>query len=97
MKIEFKKIPYSNLDEFERNSLWDDNLHYTPKGYDRIGEEIFNSFIENYSKMILKKIQITNSLISINISCGKPKCDNVPKIITFTFFFSFLKNLSFVK
>jgi len=36
-------IPYSTLTEEERKDLWDDGLHFTPKGYDKFGEIVFNA------------------------------------------------------
>eukprot|EP01080_Neovahlkampfia_damariscottae_P000284 gene284-6699_t len=44
----YSKIPYSSTTEEERKELWDDNLHFTPKGYDKMGEEIFNVFFDRY-------------------------------------------------
>ena len=31
-------IPYHSMPEAEREEIWDDGLHFTPKGYDRMGE-----------------------------------------------------------
>lgn len=33
-------IPYHSMDEAERKEIWDDGLHLTPKGYERMGELI---------------------------------------------------------
>jgi lysophospholipase L1-like esterase len=31
-------IPYHSMPEAEREEIWDDGLHFTPKGYERMGE-----------------------------------------------------------
>jgi len=31
-------IPNHTLSEEEKNEIWDDGLHFTPKGYERFGE-----------------------------------------------------------
>lgn len=33
-----KAMPYHSLDAKERREIWDDGLHFTPKGYERIGQ-----------------------------------------------------------
>jgi lysophospholipase L1-like esterase len=33
-------MPYHSLSEEEREKIWDDGLHFTPKGYERMGELI---------------------------------------------------------
>ena len=37
------ELPYRALNEDERLEYWDDNLHYTPRGYDRMAEIIYDS------------------------------------------------------
>lgn len=32
-----KRIPYHDIDEEERKAIWDDGLHFTEEGYERIG------------------------------------------------------------
>lgn len=31
-------IPYHSMPEAEREEIWDDGLHFTPKGYERMGK-----------------------------------------------------------
>eukprot|EP00466_Bigelowiella_natans_P013980 jgi/Bigna1/77855/fgenesh1_pg.50_\ len=35
------KFPYFSLSEEDKRDLWDDGLHYTPQGYDRMGEIVY--------------------------------------------------------
>jgi lysophospholipase L1-like esterase len=35
-----EKIPYHSLDEKERGEIWDDGLHFSKKGYERLGEMV---------------------------------------------------------
>ena len=35
-----EKIPYHSLDEKEREEIWDDGLHFSKKGYERLGEMV---------------------------------------------------------
>jgi len=55
-----KKMPYHDMDEEEREEIWDDGLHFTQKGYERIGQwvgaavlailegkEAWNTFLES--------------------------------------------------
>ena len=30
------------MDKREREKYWDDHIHYTPEGYDLVGEYVFN-------------------------------------------------------
>ena len=46
----FELISWKNSTKEEREELWDDNLHFKPKGYDLMGEEIFKSIFEKYLK-----------------------------------------------
>jgi lysophospholipase L1-like esterase len=41
------KFNYLYLDEYYRKKYWDDNLHFTPQGYELLAKCIFTSFIEN--------------------------------------------------
>ena len=38
-----RKMPYEGLAEAERKLLWDDGLHWTAAGSDRVGEIVFES------------------------------------------------------
>lgn len=40
------KIPYHSMDEAERKKIWDDGLHLTSKGYERLGELAAERLIE---------------------------------------------------
>lgn len=40
------KIPYHSMDESERKEIWDDGLHLTSKGYERMGELVAERLIE---------------------------------------------------
>lgn len=33
-------IPYKSMPEKERKEIWDDIIHFTPKGYDLLGKKI---------------------------------------------------------
>jgi lysophospholipase L1-like esterase len=35
-----EKLPYHSLDEKERGEIWDDGLHFSKKGYERLGEMV---------------------------------------------------------
>ncbi|KAI9053807.1 hypothetical protein LZ554_002755 [Drepanopeziza brunnea f. sp. 'monogermtubi'] len=39
------KIPYHAMDEDERKKIWDDGLHFTPEGYERVGELVAERLI----------------------------------------------------
>ena len=41
-----KKIPYHSIDEKERKEIWDDGLHFTSKGYERMGELVAERLFE---------------------------------------------------
>lgn len=41
-----EKIPYHSMDEEERKLIWDDGLHLTSKGYERMGEMIAERLVE---------------------------------------------------
>lgn len=41
-----EKIPYHSMEEKERDEIWDDGLHFTSKGYERMGEMIAERLIE---------------------------------------------------
>jgi len=41
-----KKIPYHAMPEEERREIWDDGLHFTPKGYERFGELVAERLAE---------------------------------------------------
>ena len=40
------KIPYHSMDEEIRRKIWDDGLHLTSKGYERMGELVAERLIE---------------------------------------------------
>jgi lysophospholipase L1-like esterase len=40
------KIPYHSMDKQERKEIWDDGLHFTSKGYERMGELVAARLIE---------------------------------------------------
>jgi hypothetical protein len=40
------KIPYHSMDEKERKEIWDDRLHLTSKGYERMGELVAERLFE---------------------------------------------------
>ena len=40
------KIPYHALPEAERNQIWDDGLHFTPMGYERVGTLVAERLVE---------------------------------------------------
>jgi lysophospholipase L1-like esterase len=46
----FEKISWSNSSKEEREELWDDNLHFKPKGYDIMGENIYLALLELFKK-----------------------------------------------
>jgi lysophospholipase L1-like esterase len=39
-------IPYHSMPEAEREEIWDDGLHFTPKGYERMGELVAARLLE---------------------------------------------------
>ena len=39
------------MDLRQRKSIWDDGLHFKPKGYDLIGQEVANKLIELLAKI----------------------------------------------
>jgi lysophospholipase L1-like esterase len=41
-----EKIPYHSLDEKEREEVWDDGLHFSKKGYERLGEMVGEFLVE---------------------------------------------------
>jgi len=41
-----EKIPYHAMPEAEREEIWDDGLHFTPKGYERMGVMIAERLID---------------------------------------------------
>jgi len=40
------KIPNHSMDEAEKREIWDDGLHLTSKGYERMGEMIADRLME---------------------------------------------------
>jgi lysophospholipase L1-like esterase len=40
------KIPYHALNEQEKREIWDDGLHLTSKGYERLGQLVAERLIE---------------------------------------------------
>jgi lysophospholipase L1-like esterase len=45
------KIPYHSMEETEREEIWDDGLHFTPKGYERMGGFVAERLIEIISEL----------------------------------------------
>ena len=41
-----KEIPYHGLNESEREQIWDDGLHFTPRGYERMGRSVAKRLFE---------------------------------------------------
>jgi lysophospholipase L1-like esterase len=39
-------MPYHSLSAADQNVLWDDGLHFTPKGYEMIGNLVAAKMIE---------------------------------------------------
>lgn len=39
-------MPYSGLQEDERTEIWDDDVHFTPKGYDLMGRLVAERMLE---------------------------------------------------
>jgi lysophospholipase L1-like esterase len=39
-------MPYHSLSASERREIWDDGLHFTPKGYEKIGNLVAERLIE---------------------------------------------------
>jgi hypothetical protein len=39
------------MDLQQRKGIWDDGLHFKPKGYDLIGQEVANKLIELLAKI----------------------------------------------
>ena len=42
----YAKLPYYSMDEESRQEIWDDGLHLTSKGYERMGELVSERLIE---------------------------------------------------
>ncbi|KAJ5070635.1 hypothetical protein M0811_10705 [Anaeramoeba ignava] len=42
----YSLIPFSSPSENQKDSLWNDSLHFSSIGYDKMGELIFNVFVE---------------------------------------------------
>ena len=43
-----EELPYRTMDDDERKLFWDDNLHYTPMGYDKMAEIIYDIIQGNF-------------------------------------------------
>jgi len=41
-----EKIPNLEMPSNERDTMWDDGLHLTPLGYDRMGEFIYDTLLK---------------------------------------------------
>jgi len=41
-----EKIPYHSMSEEERKEIWDDGLHFTAKGYERMGQMVGERVLE---------------------------------------------------
>ena len=42
----YSKLPYHSLTEEEQEEIWDDGLHFTPKGYERLGQFVAARLLE---------------------------------------------------
>ncbi|CAL3973261.1 unnamed protein product [Diplocarpon coronariae] len=42
----YAKIPYHDMPEEEREKIWDDGLHFTPEGYERVGSLVAQQLAE---------------------------------------------------
>ncbi|KAL2038901.1 hypothetical protein N7G274_008423 [Stereocaulon virgatum] len=51
-----KAIPYTDMPEEERNEVWDDGVHLTKVGYERMGDAIAHRLIE-ITKTLPKMLQ----------------------------------------
>lgn len=45
------KLPHSSLSEEDRRRFWDDDLHFSPAGYDRMAEIIFEDIKHYFMKV----------------------------------------------
>jgi lysophospholipase L1-like esterase len=43
------KLPYHSMPQNERKEIWDDGLHLTPQGYERMGELVAERLMELWS------------------------------------------------
>ena len=43
-----EELPFRTMDDDERKLLWDDDLHYTPMGYDKMAEIIYDVIQGNF-------------------------------------------------
>jgi lysophospholipase L1-like esterase len=41
-----EKIPYHSMGKEEREEIWDDGLHFTAKGYERMGRMVGEKVLE---------------------------------------------------
>ena len=41
-----KAIPYHSMSRREQEEIWDDGLHFTPEGYERMGELVAKRLLE---------------------------------------------------
>ena len=39
-------MPYHSLTEDQKDEIWDDGLHFTSKGYERMGELVAERLLE---------------------------------------------------
>jgi len=39
-------MPYHSMGQQERDEIWDDGLHFTPSGYERLGELVAQRLVE---------------------------------------------------
>ena len=46
------KLPRESLSDEDRRTLWADHLHFSPAGYDRMGEIIFEDIRNCLSKTL---------------------------------------------
>jgi lysophospholipase L1-like esterase len=42
----YSSVPYKRMPEKERKVIWDDIVHFTPKGYDLVGSRIAERMVE---------------------------------------------------
>mmetsp|Transcript_27969 Transcript_27969/g.39046 ORF Transcript_27969/g.39046 Transcript_27969/m.39046 type:complete len:265 (+) Transcript_27969:119-913(+) len=64
------EFPYFSLSEEEKRDLWDDGLHYTPQGYDRMGEIVYAELASAVLGTMLKGGKLHNN----NKGSGTENC-----------------------
>lgn len=54
----FPEFPYRSLTREEKKERWDDGLHFTPKGYEIMGDIVFSKLEPIIGQMLLEKSQL---------------------------------------